>query len=244
MTGTLSTEAVGAIAKRTCVIVGAGGLGHPVIASLLALGVHQWRIIDPDRVEPSNFHRQWLFADSDRNRPKARVAAEWIQARCAHATIEVMQRALDPKEPLPWSPTPSELWFECSDQPTLKFFLSKVALAHRIPCVIGGVLGWRGQVFTQHPQPGCYTCLFEAPPAAKDCASCATDGVFTPVAAAVGQMMVARAQRLIQESEGKRPSPNSLWHTDFRHHRHQELRAPRKRDCCHCLGLASRAGLG
>lgn len=244
MTEPLSTSQGGAIAKRSCVVVGAGGLGHPVIAGLLSLGVQRWRIIDPDIVESSNLHRQWLFASADRNRPKAQVVAEWILARAPKAQVFVMPCALEPKAPLPWEPAADEFWFGCSDQPELKFALSRAALERRVPCVIGGVLGWQGQVFAQYPKPGCYHCLFEAPPPAQDCASCESAGVFTPVAAAVGQMMVARAQRLAQEIEAGAPSPNTLWHADFRHHRQQELRAPDKRDCCHCQGLASGAAMG
>lgn len=244
MTGALSTQAEGAIAKRRCVVVGAGGLGHPVIAGLLARGVRHWRIIDPDHVEPSNLHRQWLFSTADRNRPKVEVVKEWILARSPGAQVHTMQTALDPEGPLPWEPGPEELWLECSDFPRLKFALSRAALRHKIPCVIGGVLGWQGQVFVQHPQPGCYHCLFESPPAEKDCASCATDGVFTPVAAAVGHMQAARASALAQDIASKQIPDNTLWHADFRHHRHQELRAPKKRDCCHCQGLARRTGIG
>lgn len=244
MTGTLSTQTGGAIAKQRCVIVGAGGLGHPVVAGLMALGVGEWQIIDPDLVEPSNLHRQWLFGCADRHRFKAQVVAEWILARAPQAKVQVMRLALDLSAPLPWDPAPNELWFECSDSPALKFALSRTALARKIPCVIGGVLGWQGQVFAQAPQPGCYHCLFETPPNNQDCASCESAGVFTPVAAAVGHMMVARAARLVQERLVGRPSANTLWHADFRQHRHQELRAPIKRDCCHCRGLASDPAIG
>lgn len=241
MTARMSTSTPGAIAGFRCVVIGAGGLGHPVIAGLMALGVSRWVIVDPDTVEASNLHRQWLFSGADRHRPKAEVAAQWILARRPTHQVQALTLAVDPNAPLPWAPDPHDFWLECSDRPRLKFWVSQRALQTATPCVIGGVLGWAGQVFAQYPQPGCYHCLFEAPPPAERCASCESAGVLTTSAAQIGAMMVARANAMAQDLANRQLAPNQLTHLDLKTLRSQTLKAPHKRDCCHCSALASRA---
>lgn len=244
MTAELSTRPGSALASVRCIIVGVGGLGHPVIAHLLAAGVQRWVLIDPDTVEASNLHRQWLFHGADRSRSKAQVAAQWLLARDPHLRIEVFEESLIAGRPAPFDLSPDDLWFECSDQPALKFDVSSRALAQKAPAVIGGVLGWKGQVFSQAAQPGCYHCLFEAPPPDNACASCEQAGVITSAAAHIGAMMVARAHALIDPGDSPRPPANTLVHIDLVSLRSQVIQAPRKRDCCHCSHLASSHSLG
>lgn len=252
MTAQLSTRPGSGIASFRCIVVGIGGLGHPVIACLLAAGVKRWVLIDPDTVEPSNLHRQWLFGGADRNRSKAQVAAQWLKARGHNLEVEIYQEGLLPGGPTPFDSTPNDFWFECSDQPALKFDVSARALALKAPAVIGGVLGWQGQVFGQSVQPGCYHCLFEAPPPDDACASCEQAGVITSAAAHIGATMVARAQAIAlaidhsqsqTSSQGSLP-PNALVHFDLMSLRTQSIKAPRKRDCCHCSHLATSQRIG
>lgn len=239
MTDQLSNRPGNAIASFRCIVVGIGGLGHPVIAHLLAAGVQRWVLIDPDIVEPSNLHRQWLFSGADRNRSKAQVAAQWIRARDPALQIEVYQDRLTPGTPAPFARSPDDFWFECSDQPALKFDVSARALKQQAPAVIGGVLGWQGQVFSQAAQPGCYHCLFEAPPPDDACASCEQAGVITSAAAHIGATMVARAEALAKDRAPATLPPNALLHVDLVSLRTQTIQAPRKRDCCHCSHLAT-----
>lgn len=242
MTAKLSTIEASALSTWSCVVLGVGGLGHPLIAELMAQGVRRWTLIDPDRVEASNLHRQWLFAAADRGRLKVDVAAQWIKRRDPKARIERIAQTLDPQQAPPFAAKPLQIFFECSDSPRLKFALSRWALERGAPAVIGGVLGWQGQVFSQFPQAGCYRCLFEAPPQRLE--SCESAGVFTPAAAFVGRWMVARGLQLaqeIQEATSDKPftaQPNRLSHIDLRNSRMQSLQAPARRDCCHDCALA------
>ncbi|NUQ26606.1 MAG: ThiF family adenylyltransferase [Saprospiraceae bacterium] len=75
-------------------VVGAGGLGCPLLMYLAAAGVGRIGIIDPDAVSLSNLHRQVLYTSEDLGRPKAEVAAKRLAALNPHVEFEVFVEAL------------------------------------------------------------------------------------------------------------------------------------------------------
>ncbi|MBL7792523.1 MAG: ThiF family adenylyltransferase [Saprospiraceae bacterium] len=77
-------------------VVGAGGLGCPLLMYLAAAGVGRIGIIDPDVVSLSNLHRQVLYTSEDLGRPKAEVAAQRLAALNPHVEFEVFVEALLP----------------------------------------------------------------------------------------------------------------------------------------------------
>ena len=84
------------LAAARVLVVGAGGLGAGVLPPLVAAGVGQLRLVDPDVVEESNLHRQTLFRVSDLGRPKAEVAAEALAGLNSDCTISASVTRLDP----------------------------------------------------------------------------------------------------------------------------------------------------
>src|SRR5438046_1020397 len=76
-------------------VVGAGGLGCPLLQYLAAAGVGRIGIVDPDRVEASNLQRQVLFTEADLGRLKAEVAAERVKSLNSGVKVEYWPEALD-----------------------------------------------------------------------------------------------------------------------------------------------------
>ena len=70
------------------VIIGVGGLGSPAAMALADAGVGTIGLVDPDRVEPSNLHRQPLYGDADIGRLKVEAAAAHLQSRHPRLRIE------------------------------------------------------------------------------------------------------------------------------------------------------------
>ncbi len=190
------------------VVIGAGGLGCPALLGLLAAGVERITIVDDDVVEASNLQRQVLFSLADVGRPKVAVAAWALRERSRvdrPLEITAIRERLVPARVDAWIAALSRdsIVLECSDDPELKFAVHDACLGQGLPVVVGGVIGFRGQVMAADPrQPdrACFRCLFEAPPPRELAPACATVGVLGAVAGLLGQWMALLALRLASNS--------------------------------------------
>ncbi|KAG0654606.1 Urmylation protein [Rhodotorula mucilaginosa] len=160
-------------------VVGAGGLGCPVLLYLAAAGVGQITIMDHDTVELSNLHRQVLHTEDRVGMSKAESAKQALVALNSDVRVEAVQLAFIPAifHP-PTGQTPSELLegrytliLDCSDNPATRHFLNAYAAAHQIPLVSGGAVRAEGTVGVFNlPLTGsasdddnrgpCYACIF------------------------------------------------------------------------------------
>lgn len=233
----------------TCfVVIGAGGLGCPALLGLVAGGAERIVIVDHDRVEASNLQRQVLFSLADLGRPKAEVACWSLRERVPAERALVLEPrverlAADSLDA--WlAALPSDaLVLECSDDPQLKFAVHDACLAQGRPLVLGGVLGFRGQVMAVAPEGkhACFRCLFEAPPPRELTPSCASVGVLGAVAGVIGHAMAGRALALARGE----PVAGALLVFDLLRTELRELAPPRRADCPACTpragNLASRS---
>lgn len=170
-------------------IVGAGGLGGPIALSLGAAGF-ELRIVDHDRVELSNLHRQIQFTSLDLGQLKAARLADLVAARGGTAR-GIAQR---------WTPeTADELAGDAdvivdgSDDPSTKFSVSDWAVENGRCYVIAAALRYGGNAMIGAPGVACYRCLFEEP---VEVPSCADAGVLGPVVGAIGGIAAAAALAL------------------------------------------------
>jgi len=171
-------------------IVGAGGLGGPLV---YALGAAGWRlrVCDDDVVDLSNLQRQVQFTTADVGRAKADalaaeaarrgLAVEAVRARFDAATADAL--AGD-----------ARVLIDGSDDPATKLRVGDWAVAHGRPHVIAGVLRWGGTVFAGAAGSSCFRCLFEDAP--DDAPSCADAGVVGAACAVVGGLAAEAALAL------------------------------------------------
>jgi molybdopterin/thiamine biosynthesis adenylyltransferase len=200
-------------------LVGAGGLGSPVALALVraraqAGALCRVTLLDADRVELSNLHRQLLHGERDVSRRKVDSGAERLRALArdpglGRDTVEVRPLAerLGPDNARALL-AEHDLVIEGSDQLETKFLVNDTALGAGVPAIIGGVVQWRGQVLTvmprrdgrhgEHLATACYRCLFEEPPPPGQVASCQQAGVLGPACGVVGGVMAAEALRLLR----------------------------------------------
>ena len=91
-------------------VIGAGGLGAPVIEYLAAAGVGSVGIADDDVVERSNLQRQVIHRDADVGRKKANSAAEFVAELNPDIEVEPVHERIQPEDASPSSPTTTWWW--------------------------------------------------------------------------------------------------------------------------------------
>jgi sulfur-carrier protein adenylyltransferase/sulfurtransferase len=126
-------------------VVGAGGLGCAVLAYLCAAGVGRLRIIDPDRVEESNLHRQPLYRMSDCGAPKAVAAAAALNALNPEVLSEPLIARVTPANAAQWVSS-CDVVVDAADSLALTYVLSDECLRTSRPLVSASVLGLSGYV--------------------------------------------------------------------------------------------------
>jgi len=142
-------------------LVGLGALGSPVAYYLVAAGIGNLKVIDYDRVEPSNLHRQILHFTKDINRKKTESAVEKLNILNPDCKIETVSEIIKPdnaKEIL----KDSDFVIEGSDNFPTKMLINDTCVYLKIPFTIAGVLRFHGQIMTIVPEKktACYRCLF------------------------------------------------------------------------------------
>lgn len=178
--------------------MGVGGLGCPAAWALARAGV-ALRLLDEDRVERSNLHRQMLFTEADLGAPKVLAAAQALRATVPDARVEAVAEHVAPDNARRLL-AGVDVVVEGSDNLATKFLVADACAALKVPVVHGACVGWVGTVLPVVWGAGpCYRCVFEdLPPPDEEAPSCATAGVYGPVTSVVGALMAADALRLLR----------------------------------------------
>lgn len=213
-------------------VVGAGGLGSPAALYLAAAGIGTLGLVDDDRVERSNLHRQVLHRDD-------RVG--WKKTDSAAATLTALNpRVTVRRHPLRLDAANVESVFagyqfivDGSDNFSTRYLVNDACLHLGLPCIYGAVQGFEGQValFTPQGQP-CYRCLFSAPPPPGLAPSCAEAGVLGVVPGIVGLLQALEVIKLVLGLGDSLAGRLLLF--DARTTRLRELRPAADPDCSHC----------
>jgi len=184
-------------------VVGAGGLGVPVLQYLAASGVGKMTILDGDHVEPSNLHRQPIYEPEDVGRPKAVVAAERLRrmnrdldctAITEHASAANVSGLV----------ASHDVVVECTDNLRAKFLVNDAAVGAGKPAVFASVHQYEGQLQVYRPRPDwpCLRCLWPEAPRDGLVGNCAEAGVLGPVPGTLGTMQAMQVLQLILGLEG------------------------------------------
>lgn len=177
-------------------VIGAGGLGSPLLLYLAAAGVGTIGVVDDDRVSLSNLQRQVAHTTSRVGEPKTASAARTVaeinpDVRVIEHPVRLSgENALELIEPY-------DLVADGSDNFATRFLVNDACYLARKPLVTAAIQRFDGQLATFKPyEPGdfpCYRCVFGAPPGAEFDQTCSREGVLGALAGTMGAMQATEA---------------------------------------------------
>jgi len=183
-------NAASALAGKSALVVGAGGLGCPAALVLLEAGVGRIALADDDVVDVTNLHRQILYRDEDVGRDKLDAA---LGALCARQKpfqrLEAIRSRLLPENARSLV-AGFDVVVEGADNYATKFLTADACRLEGRPVVHGAAVRFRATAFCVSPRGApCYRCVFEDVPPAEAGLSCAEAGVTGPLVGVAGALL-------------------------------------------------------
>lgn len=190
-------EAQQKLAKAKVLVVGAGGLGIPVMTYLNAMGVGTLGIVDLDRVALSNLHRQVLYAESDIGKSKVAVALSKLKAQNSNTDLRGHEMFLDRDNALETIRS-YDLVVDASDNFPTRYLINDACVILSKPFIYGALHGFEGQVSVFNYKGGpSYRCLYPKMPKASEVPNCDQHGVLGILPGIVGNLQALEAIKVI-----------------------------------------------
>lgn len=177
-------------------VIGAGGLGSPVLLYLAAAGVGTIGIVDGDVVDLSNLQRQVIHATDDLGTPKVTSAEETIRAInpdvkvITHKTLALANNILDLIKEY-------DFIIDGTDNFPAKFLINDACVMAGKPFSHGGILRFDGQTMTHVEGHACYRCVFNDLPPKDAVPSCSQAGVLGAIAGTLGTIQATEAVKYL-----------------------------------------------
>jgi len=193
-----SVETQVELGNKNITVIGAGGLGTPVLQYLVAAGIGNIHIIDHDQVSLSNLQRQVIFKEDQIGNNKAISAQSNLQnlnskiniiASCEKLTQESVNSLLN--EGL-------DLIIDASDNFETRYLVDEFSRNNAIPLIYGAIHRYEGQLCVFNYKNGSsYRDLFPSPPEPGTVDNCDINGVLGPVAGVIGSLMANEALKIL-----------------------------------------------
>ncbi len=185
------------LAAAKVLVVGAGGLGVPVLSYLNAMGVGKIGVMDNDTVSIANLHRQVLYGQGDVGESKVIAALEKLKEQNNDSNIVVYNTFLEPKNALAII-ADYDLVVDTSDNFPTRYLVNDACVILNKPFVYGALHGYEGQVSVFNYKGGpTYRCLFPNMPKEHEVPNCNEHGVLGIIPGIIGNLQALEAIKVI-----------------------------------------------
>ena len=176
------------LASAKVLVVGAGGLGCPVLQYLTAAGVGTIGIVEGDFVSESNLHRQILYGPADVGVNKAEVAAHVLKRQNPDVSFSIIADMIIPQNAIDIIQE-FDIVVDCTDQIHTRYLLNDACVLLGKPLVYGAIHKFEGQVSVfNHDGGPTYRDLFPKPPKPESTPNCNETGVLGVLPGIIGTL--------------------------------------------------------
>tara|TARA_B100000073_G_scaffold338676_1_gene336100 strand:+ start:1419 stop:2174 length:756 start_codon:yes stop_codon:yes gene_type:complete len=211
-------------------VVGAGGLGCPVIDYLSRAGVGNIGVIDNDKVDISNIHRQSLYNIKDIGRFKVSAVKQKIELINPQIKIKTFKQRLEKKN-IEKILKEYDLIVDGSDNFKTKFLLNKYCIIYKKTLIVGAISKMDGHIFTfnfENKNDPCLKCFYQTEPS-DEILNCEYEGILGPVAGIVGNIQAIEVLKKILEISNK--SNKEILILDFKKLNFRKVEFKKKANC-------------
>lgn len=190
-------EAQGKVKASRVLVIGAGGLGCPVLSYLAAAGVGNIAVMDYDIVEVSNLQRQVIYDMNDVGKNKAQQASQKLKAFNPLINIFAIEKPLDATNALEVI-ADYDVIVDATDNFETRYLINDACVILGKPFVFASILGFEGQISVFNYKDGpTYRCLYPEPPAKENAPDCNENGVVGALAGMVGCIQANEVLKII-----------------------------------------------
>ncbi len=186
------------IKNSKVLVVGIGGLGCPVADLLTRAGVGIIGIIDYDKINLSNIHRQTLFTSKDIGKFKVKIAKKKLNLINKEVKINIYNQKADEKI-LKKIIKKYEIIIDGSDNFKTKFLLNSICLKYKKKLIIGAISKFDGHIFSfnfTEKNSACLKCFYQTEPS-DEILNCETEGIIGSTSNIVGAIQTNEALKTI-----------------------------------------------
>jgi adenylyltransferase/sulfurtransferase len=182
--------------NSSVIVIGAGGLGSPVLLYLAAAGVGVLGIVDDDRITLSNLNRQVLYTVNDIECSKSLIAAQRIQALNPEVQTRPVQQRISYENGIDLVEE-FDVVVDASDNLATKSLLNEWCVKSKVPLVWAAVSRFEGQLGTYVPDNACRACIFPKNPEPGTYPSPAELGVVGAAAGVMGTLQALEVLKIL-----------------------------------------------
>lgn len=200
-------------------VIGAGGLGVPVLQYLTAMGIGKLGIVEQDTIAVTNLQRQVLYHTADEGQPKLHTAAKRLQQLNPDVELVLHETWLTPENALDIIAA-YDLVVDCSDNFGTRYLVNDACVITGKPFIYGAIYKYEGQLSVFNYDGGAtYRCLFPEAPEAGEVLNCNDMGVLGVLPGIIGCYQANEAVKVITGIGT--PLKNTLLTIDTLHNRHE-----------------------
>lgn len=215
--------------KAHVLVIGAGGLGCPVLVSLAMAGVGSITIVDPDHISISNIHRQFLYSTNLVGESKAKVAKRRLIELNPFIHVEAKVQYFEPSHVEGF-----QLVLDCTDNMATKYLIHDACFKYQIPFISAGVFKYEGQIRTFVPGKGCLRCHGGETPDDSKLGNCNDFGVLGATTNVLGSLEAGQAIELL--TQGTNETLGSTLYLNLKTLTQVKIRNNLNTDCRFCSG--------